>query len=212
MHGDARGHSRPRRVMTLAHVAGVVVAVYLVSKDGVSAREGVVLACSVAYLLRYFLTCFYLLRRGVDWSEAAQVGPLLFAVQTLFGYLASRCSAPLGWLDWIAVGLYVLGSILNTGSEFQRRHWKANPANSGHLYRGGLFSLSMHINYFGDVLLFTGFALVTGSAWALLVPLVMLILFVSVHIPMLDTHLAKKYPEEFAAWSKESKKLVPFLY
>ena len=198
--------------MALSHVLGVGVAAFLLLREGVSPRAVVVLGCSLAYLLRYLLTSFYLLKRGVGWSEAAQVGPFLLAIQALFGYLASRSTLPLGWRDWIALGLYVSGSVLNTGAELQRKRWKADPAHRGHLYRGGLFSLSMHVNYFGDVLLFTGFALVTNSIWALLVPLLMAVMFVFVHIPTLDGYLAQRYPEEFADWARQSKRLVPFLY
>lgn len=212
MHGDAEVSRSPRLVMALAHVLGVSVAAHLLLKDGVSTRAVVVLGCGVVYLGRYLLTSFYILKRGVGWSEAAQVGPFLFAIQALFGYLASRRTAPLGWLDGIALALYVSGSCLNTGAELQRKRWKADPAHAGHLYRGGLFSLSMHVNYFGDVLLFTGFALVTKSAWALLVPLLMAVMFVFVHIPMLDSYLARRYPEEFAEWARDSKRLIPFVY
>jgi protein-S-isoprenylcysteine O-methyltransferase Ste14 len=204
VHGDSTNSIGPRLAMTAAHVAGVGVAAYLLLGRGVSSRAVVVLVCSLAYFLRYLLTSFYLLSRGVGWSEAAQVGPFLFAIQGLFGFLASGRTAPLRWLDWIALGIYVLGSVLNTEAELQRKRWKADPAHKGHLYRGGLFSLSMHVNYFGDVLLFTGFALVTSSAWALLIPLLMAIMFVLVHIPMLDSYLAQRYPEEFSEWARET--------
>jgi steroid 5-alpha reductase family enzyme len=158
------------------------------------------------------LTAFYLLQRGVGWSEAAQVAPFLFVVQSLLGYLGSRSTAPWHWVDWVALGLYIVGSLLNTGSEFQRKRWKLDPDHRGHLYTRGLFSLSMHINYFGDALLFTGFALLTTSLWTLLIPLLMTALFVFVHIPTLDGYLANRYPGEFAEWARQSKKFVPFLY
>jgi protein-S-isoprenylcysteine O-methyltransferase Ste14 len=212
MHGDSANSIGPRLAMTATHAAGVGVAAYFLLGSGVSSRTVVVLVCSLAYFLRYLLTSFYLLNRGVKWSEAAQVGPFLFAIQALFGFLTSGKTVPLRWLDWIALGIYVIGSFLNTGAELQRKRWKADPAHKGHLYREGLFSLSMHINYFGDVLLFTGFALVTSSAWALLIPFLMAIMFVFVHIPMLDSHLVKRYPDEFSEWARESKKLMPFVY
>jgi steroid 5-alpha reductase family enzyme len=198
--------------MGVAHAAGVCAAVYLLGRDGISLRDGVLIGCSAVYLLRYLLTAFFLLQRGVDWAEAAQVGPFLFALQAFFGFLGSRSSVPWHWVDCIAVSLYVVGSFLNTASELQRKRWKGVPDNKGHLYTGGLFSLSMHINYFGDALLFTGFALLTTSAWALFVPLVMTVLFLFLHIPTLDDYLAKRYPTEFEPWANRTKKFIPFVY
>ena len=41
--------------------------------------------------------------------------------------------------------------------------WKQQPANAGHLYVGGLFAFARHINYFGEILTFLGWALLTLS-------------------------------------------------
>jgi steroid 5-alpha reductase family enzyme len=119
---------------------------------------------------------------------------------------------PWRMIDWSGVGLYVLGSYFNTGSELQRRAWKAKPENKGRLYTKGLFSLSMHINYFGDALLFSGFALIASSMWAFILPVVMIAGFVFVHIPTLDRYLSQKYGEAFDEWARSTKKFVPFVY
>jgi hypothetical protein len=71
------------------------------------------------------------------------------------------------WLIFISP---VLGSALNTGAERQRYRWKRRPENAGHLYTGGLFAYARHINYFGDQVLFTGWALITGRLWLFLIP------------------------------------------
>ena len=73
----------------------------------------------------------------------------------------------------LGVALYIAGSFLNTGSELQRKRWKERPENKGRLFTGGFFRYALHINYFGDEVLFAGYALITGQAWALLVPLLM---------------------------------------
>ncbi len=212
MHGQQSRSSGPRLAMALGHIVGVGTGACFLARDGFSVRESVLLGCSITYLLRYLLTSFVILQRGVGWAEAAQVTPFLFAVQASFGYLGSRSTLSWGWFDWMWLGLYVGGSFLNTGSELQRKRWKLKSGHKGHLYTRGLFSLSMHVNYFGDALLFTGFALLTGSAWAVAVPVLMTTLFVCVHIPTLDRHLAAKYPEEFAQWARRSKKFIPFIY
>lgn len=70
----------------------------------------------------------------------------------------------------------------------------------------------MHINYFGDELLFTGYALLTGIAWALLVPLVMAAGFVFFNIPQIDKHLREHYGSDFEGYARRTKKFLPFLY
>lgn len=70
----------------------------------------------------------------------------------------------------------------------------------------------MHINYFGDSVLFTGFALVTGSLWALLLPMVMTLGFLFRAIPSLDTYLAERYGEAFCEYAHSTKKFIPYLY
>jgi steroid 5-alpha reductase family enzyme len=119
---------------------------------------------------------------------------------------------PLGWLTCTAAFLYFLGSYLNTGSEFLRKRWKDDSRHRGRLYTEGLFRYSQHINYFGDELLFIGYALLTGSPWALIVPGLMAFGFVFVNIPMLDAYLKKKYGGEFEAYALRTKKFVPYVY
>ena len=212
MHGEEHRSNGPRLAMTGAHVAGVAVAAFFLARDGLTARDTLLLACGLVYLGRLLLTSFYTLRRAVGWAEAAQVGPFLLLVQAALGFLGSRALAPLRAIDWAAVVLYVVGSYLNTASEWQRKRWKTRPENKGRLYTEGLFALSMHVNYFGDTVLFTGFALLTTSPWALLVPAVMTVGFVFLHIPMLDRYLATRYGEAFEAWARRTKKFVPFVY
>lgn len=202
----------PRLVMCGIHLLGVAVSTWLLLGSPPSARDLVLLACAWVYFARFLMTTFHLLAREVPWSEAWTVGAWVLALQVVLGFLGSRSISPLGSLDILAVALYVLGSFLNTGSELQRKAWKALPENHGHLYTRGLFGLSMHVNYFGDLLLFTGFALLTSSPWALLVPVVMAAGFVFGHIPRLDRHLREKYGEEYREWERRTRRFVPFLY
>ena len=51
----------------------------------------------------------------------------------------------------------------------------------------------MHINYFGDILLFSGLALITQSLSLLVIPFIMTLNFIFFLIPSLDKYLEKKY-------------------
>ena len=179
-------------------------------------RARILLACVVLYWIRLLITFFYILQRKVSWEEVW--GLLIYVGLIEIGLLLVGSGAfrdhpvSLGWLDGIALVLFLLGSFLNTFSEMQRKWWKANPVNKGHCYTGGLFRFSMHINYFGDVVLFTGWCLFTSNLWTLGLSVIMALLFIFVHIPGLDAHLAERYGEEFTTYSKNTKKLIPFIY
>lgn len=179
-------------------------------------RARVLLACAALYWLRHGITLFHLLQRRVDWAEVAGLLPFFGLIE--IGLLAVGGGAfrenplPMGWLDGVALALVPLGSWLNSGSEIQRRRWKADPANKGHCHTGGLFRYSMHINYFGDTVMFTGWALLSGSLWTLLLPAAMAGMFVFYHIPGLDAYLAERYGSEFTAYAQRTKKFIPFVY
>ena len=130
---------------------------------------------------------------------------------TLGGALNHQ-AVPIGTLDFLAIGLLILGSYMNTGSEWQRKIWKQDMANKGHCYTKGLFRYSMHINYFGDTVLFTGWALLTANFWALGLPLMMSLMFVFMHIPGLDAYLSQRYGQEFDEYALRTKRLIPFVY
>jgi len=70
----------------------------------------------------------------------------------------------------------------------------------------------MHINYFGDIVLFTGFAMITNSFSMFIIPLMMTVNFVFNITPLLDKYLEKKYGEEFRDYRKKTKKLIPLIY
>lgn len=102
-----------------------------------------------------------------------------------------------GVVEVIGILLYLTGSYINTQSKYYWHVWKLKEENRGRLYTEGLFSLSMHINYFGGIALFTGFAMVTRSLSMLVIPLIMAVNFVFIIIPSLDRYLEKKYKDEF---------------
>lgn len=119
---------------------------------------------------------------------------------------------PLGLVDMAGALLYLTGSYAGTASEYSRHIWKALPGNKGHLYTEGLFKYCRHINYFGDLLLFSGLAVLTRQLWAGIVPVAMGLNFAFVLIPAHDAYLAMRYGGAFEDYALRTKKLVPLLY
>ena len=161
---------------------------------------------------RMLVTIGYLVKRHLPWAEAIDI-PFAFAVYyigfALLGYMADiRFGIP----EIVAVIIFLTGSVLNTYSELQRDRWKKNPENKGHLYTTGLFRYSMHINFFGDFLWVTAYAIMTRNWYSAIIPVVIFCFFAFYNIPMLDKHLASHYGDEFEEYRKKTKKFVPFLY
>jgi protein-S-isoprenylcysteine O-methyltransferase Ste14 len=176
-------------------------------------RRIILLSCSIIYLLRLFFTMFVFLKRKVPWlEEAIPISILIALVLFAFAYVGGKNDKSINIIDIIGIFLYLCGSFLNTYSEYERNTWKKKPENKGLLYTGGLFKYSMHINYFGDVILFTGFAMITQTIYMFLIPFFMTLNFIFFLIPALDAYLKKKYGREFIEYSKRSKKFIPFIY
>lgn len=175
-------------------------------------RRGLLLGAGAAYYLRTLATTFVFLKRRMAWSEVGTIAGLIGAVQLIFALLGGRQSAAVGAMEVAGLLLLVVGSVLNSGSEYQRYRWKQQPEHQGKLFTEGLFRYAMHINYFGDVLLFAGWALLTGYLALLIVSLLMLLGFVFLHVPTLDGYLAERYGAAFDDYAARTKKLIPFIY
>jgi len=181
--GVDRSHDKSvteKTVFMLGHLFIVLVCAWIVFFEGVSKtgilfdqnwnltdikRAYILFACAFLYWLRHVITLFYLLARKIEWSEV--VGLLVFiaifeiGLVVIGGGAFRDYSIELGWLDILALLFLLFGSYLNSFSEIQRKWWKKDPSNKGRCYTEGLFKYSMHINYFGDTVLFTGWCLFT---------------------------------------------------
>ncbi|WP_088811050.1 MULTISPECIES: DUF1295 domain-containing protein [Listeria] len=163
--------------------------------------------------LRLNAMLFIWLPRGISWKESIG-NSLAFAIYYIGFPLFTVYSQADSNIAMYVIGivLFLAGSFINTTSELLRKPFKADPANKGKLYRGGLFKYAIHINYFGDILWVAGFALVTINVWALLVPLFLFLMFVFSYIPNADKYLLEKYGSQFEDYQKHTKRLIPFIW
>lgn len=179
-------------------------------------RTRILAFCAILYWVRHCVTLFALLKRQVAYSEV--FGLLVFIAIFEIGFLLLGAGVltdmpkPLGIWDWVALALVLLGSYLNTGSEFQRWKWKKQPSSKGRCYTQGLFHYATHINYFGDSVLFTGWAVLAASIFAWSIPVFVIAGFVLFHMPALDTYLSKRYGVEFDEYAAKTAKLFPCIY
>jgi protein-S-isoprenylcysteine O-methyltransferase Ste14 len=179
---------------------------------GDALRRILLASCLIIYVIRLQVTVWIFQKRKWTWSETITITILMTIVLYAFANVGGSNKQVVGAVEIIGILLYLSGSYINTHSEYYRHAWKLKEENKGRLYTEGLFSLAMHINYFGDILLFTGLAMITHSLSMFVIPLVMALNFVFFIIPSLDRYLEKKYKDEFKDYSKKTKKLIPMIY
>lgn len=132
--------------------------------------------------------------------------------------LASSNSAPLDWTTWVGLMLWLVGFVLEVTADMQKSRFKADPRNRGRFIQTGLWSVSRHPNYFGEILLWIGVLVIAtpvlqGWQWiALLSPIFVTLLLTQVSgIPTLDKKAAEKWGDdpEYQAYRARTSVLIP---
>lgn len=222
MYGRNDRSTPQKAVMTVLQIGLLAVAFWVLfggggyrvfgRPEGDFLRRVTLFASSVVIFVRMAVTMMTFLERRIPWEETFSV-PFAFALYHVgFAALGYAETSFLGPLDYAAIGLFVLGSYVNTGSETARHRFKSLPGNSGRLYTGGLFRLAIHVNYFGDILWVIACAILTRNWWSGSIPAFLICFFAFYNVPKLDTHLREKYGEEFVKWEQKSKRLIPFVW
>jgi len=138
------------------------------------------------------------------------LGPALAAMTT--------ASAPsMGLIGWVGVAIWVLGFGIEAVADAQKQAFRADPANKGRFIRSGLWAWSRHPNYFGEITLWTGVALVALpalSGWqyvTLISPLFVYLLLTRVSgIPMLESRADERWGDDPAYQAYKARTPVLF--
>jgi protein-S-isoprenylcysteine O-methyltransferase Ste14 len=175
-------------------------------------RRIIIFTFNIIIFLRLAYMMIILLKRKIPWEESFSV-PLAFALYFI-GYplFVLPVSAPIDVLDYFAIALFITGCVLNTGGEILRNRWKKKPWNNGKIYTGGFFRYSRHINYFGDILWVTAYALITKNGYSVTIPVFLFSFFAFYNAPKLDQYLKGKYGKGYEDYAKKTKMLIPWLY
>jgi steroid 5-alpha reductase family enzyme len=81
---------------------------------------------------------------------------------------APGLAAPVGLGDAAGVVVWAIGLFFESVGDYQLARFKADPANRGQVFAGGLWRYTRHPNYFGDFLVWWGLgaiALAGGGPW-----------------------------------------------
>lgn len=175
-------------------------------------RRIIIFAFNIIIFFRLAYMMVVLLKRKIPWEESVSV-PFAFALYFI-GYplFVLPISKPIDGLDYFAFGLFIIGCVLNSGSEILRNQWKKKPENKGKIYTEGFFRYSRHINYFGDILWVSAYALITKNRYAITIPIFLFCFFTFYNAPKLDKYLKDKYGKGYDDYAEKTKMLIPFIY
>lgn len=105
---------------------------------------------------------------------------------------AFQSSAPLGWIDGLALITGLTGIAFEWIADAQLHAFVSGPKKPGETLRTGLWRYSRHPNYLGEILVWWSFfffglaADVEWAKWAIAAPAAMTAMFLGVSIPLLE--------------------------
>jgi steroid 5-alpha reductase family enzyme len=210
-----------------------VTAVALFLSDDLDARAMIVAALVAVWAGRLGSFLFRrVLRDGRDGRfDQIKTDPLRFfmtwTLQGLWVLLTLACALAIitgterrsiGWVAIIGIVVWIVGFTIEVVADQQKSIFKKNPANEGRFIVSGLWAWSRHPNYFGEITLWIGIAIMalpvlSGWRWVTLIsPAFVVLLLTRVSgIPMLEARAEKRWrdDEEFQRYKSHTPVLIP---
>ncbi len=125
---------------------------------------------------------------------------------------------PIGIVGIVGLAIWSLGMVIEIVADRQKSAFKNDPANKGAFISSGLWAWSRHPNYFGEITLWTGMAILAlpvldGWRWATLIsPIFVAFLLIRVSgIPLLEARADERWggDEAYEAYKRRTPVLVP---
>lgn len=144
-------------------------------------------------------------------------GSIIMVVSAPLWWVLAQPTAPTPWLLTLGVLVVLLGVVYETAADWQLDSFIARKKaglTAHPLMESGLFRYSRRPNYFGEALVWWGFAGIALStswaAWPVLVgPLLITVILTRVTGPMLESHFLKQYPEAYRAYMRRTNYFIP---
>ena len=132
--------------------------------------------------------------------------------------ITSREVVPLGALELLGGAVFGLGFAIEVVADGQKRSFRADPANRDRFITHGLWAWSRHPNYFGEITLWAGIALIALPALAgwqlvtLVSPVFVYVLLTRISgVPLLESRAKAKWGEDpaYREYRAQTPVLVP---
>ncbi len=126
----------------------------------------------------------------------------------------------IGWFAIIGIVIWLIGFAFESTADLQKSRFRADSSNKGKFINTGLWSISRHPNYFGEIVIWIGVAVIAlpvlrGWQWITLIsPVFVAVLLIKISgIPKLENYADEKWggQEDYEEYKKKTPVLVPFI-
>jgi steroid 5-alpha reductase family enzyme len=141
-----------------------------------------------------------------------------FTLAAALAAITTTTREPLGLFALIGALVWAFGFAIEVVADLQKSRFRADPANKGRFINTGLWAWSRHPNYFGEIVLWIGMAIIavpvlSGWQWVTLIsPVFVTLLLTRVSgVPMLEKRADEKWggQPDYEAYKQRTPVLVP---
>lgn len=142
-----------------------------------------------------------------------------FTLAAALAAITSTVRVPLDVFAWIGLALWLVGFGIETLADAQKSRFRSDPGNKGEFIQTGLWSWSRHPNYFGEILLWTGVAVIAlpvlrNWQWVSIIsPVFVTLLLTRISgVPMLERRADAKWggQEGYEVYKTRTSILIPW--
>jgi steroid 5-alpha reductase family enzyme len=141
-----------------------------------------------------------------------------FTLAAALAAITTTTRKELGWFALIGLLVWVFGFAIEVMADAQKSRFRAHPENKGKFIHTGLWARSRHPNYFGEIVLWIGVAIIAlptlqGWQWVTLIsPVFVALLLTRISgVPMLEKRADEKWggQEDYEAYKERTPVLIP---
>jgi len=141
-----------------------------------------------------------------------------FTLAAALAAITSQVRKPPDFFAWLGLVVWLCGFTIEVVADWQKSRFRADPANKGKFISSGLWAWSRHPNYFGEIVLWAGVAVITlpvlrGWQWLTMIsPIFIFILLTRISgVPMLEKSADEKWggQDDYEAYKAATSILVP---
>ena len=143
---------------------------------------------------------------------------VVFALAAALAAITTTTRVPLGAFALVGALVWLAGFSIEVIADRQKSQFRSNPGNKGKFINTGLWAWSRHPNYFGEIVLWVGIAIIalpllSGWTWLMLIsPVFTFILLTRISgVPLLEKRADEKWggQADYEAYKANTSVLIP---